>query len=97
MTQGWAQWLTLVKHDPTSKEFVVELTHDPEPSVTQRVVRFAGVASVENCWIHHEDDCMETLIGAHEEETSSGMRYVLVTDQREITFDASKKAAIYDV
>jgi hypothetical protein len=97
VTQGRAQWLTLVKHDPIAKEFVVELTHDPERSVTQRIVRFAGVPSVEDSWIDRDDNCVETLIGAHEDQTSSGIRYVLVTDQREITFEAREKATIYDV
>jgi hypothetical protein len=97
VTQNRAQWLTLVRHDPIAKEFVVELTDDPERSVTQRIVRFAGVPSVEDSWVDRDDDCIETLIGAHEDEISSGIRYVLVTDQREITVVAGMKATIYNV
>jgi hypothetical protein len=44
-----------------------------------------------------EDHCIEGLIGTHECETSSGIRYTLVTDQREITLDTAKRAQIYDV
>ena len=96
-TQGCAQWLTLVNYDASTKEYVVELTHDPQHSVTQRVIRFAGVPSIEESWIDRDDDCMETLIAAHEDETGIGVRYVIVTDQREITFDAVNKATIYDI
>ena len=75
----------------------MEMTHDPECSATQRIVRFADVPAVADSWIDRDDNCMESLIGAHERETTSGIRYSLVTDQREITFEAGKRAVIYDV
>lgn len=97
VTRGQAQWLTSAKYDPSAKEFVVGLTHDPERSEIQRVLHFSEVQVVRDFWTDREDNCMEGLIGAHEQRTNSGLRYTLVTDQREITFEAGKRVRIYDV
>jgi hypothetical protein len=97
VTHGLAQWLTFVKHDHITRDLVVELTHDPGSLATQRIIRFADVTTVEDCWIDRDDGCMETLMGAHENETGSDFRYTLVTDQREITFKTGKRGMIYDI
>ena len=96
-TRGQAQWLTSVKYDPAARELVVGLTHDPERSETQRVLHVAEVSSVADLWIDRDDNCMETLIGAYEQKTNSCIRYTLVTDQREIVFEAGKSASIHDI
>jgi len=97
VTRGQAQWLTSVKYDPAAREFIVGLTHDPESAATQLVVYFAEVTLVTDSWVDRDDNCIESLIGAHEEETSSGIRYTLVTQQREITFEAGQRARVSDV
>jgi hypothetical protein len=94
VTRGQAQWLTSVKYDPGTREFIVGLTHDPESAATQRVVYFAEVQSVSDSWIDRDFGCMEGLLGVHEKETNSGIRYTLVTDQREIALVAGKRARI---
>lgn len=97
LTRGQAQWLTLVKFDPGAREFTVGLTHDPESTATQRVAYFVEVQSVTDAWIDRDGSSMEGLLGAHEQKTSSGIRYTLVTDQREITFEAGQRARVADV
>ncbi|MGV3532400.1 MAG: hypothetical protein ACO1QR_08520 [Chthoniobacteraceae bacterium] len=96
VTRGLAQYLTRVSHDLGAREFIVELTHDPD-SETQRIVRFAGVSALDEFWNDREDHCMEGLLAAYEEENASGFRYLLVTDQREIALATEQLAVIYDV
>ena len=91
ITRGQARWLTSVKYELAAKELVAGLTHNPElSSDTQRVVRFSGVHPFADPWHDRDDNSMEALLGASAHATSSGIRYTLQTDQREITFDAAK-------
>ena len=96
LTRGLAQWITTFSHDQASRSLVVGFTHDPEHSKTERVARFAGVDKLVHRWQDRDDQCMETLIGAHETSTAGGSTYLLVTDQREIEFTAAVQANLYD-
>jgi hypothetical protein len=97
LTRGMAQWITAFSHDQASRSLVGGLTHDPEHSKTERVARFAGVDNLVHGWQDRDDQCMETLIGAHETSTADGFAYLLNTDQREIEFTAPVQVKVYEV
>lgn len=80
----------------TTQKLVVGLTRDPESSKTQRILEFHQVRSIRDYWIDRDDECMEGLLGAHETESGSDIRYVLATDQREVEVFAGTQGLVYD-
>jgi hypothetical protein len=97
VTAGKAHWITSFTYDAVAGRLVVGLTHDPECSQTERVLEFDEVANISHRWTDRDDECMEGLLGAHEEESGPIIRYTLVTDQREIEVRATTRGSIYDV
>lgn len=97
LTKGRAQWLLSAVHYTAGESFVAELTHDPERSQAQRVIYFRGVSLIADDWTDRDDQSMETLLGAHEEMLGHKVNYRLVTDQREITINATERAQVLDV
>ncbi len=93
---GQARWITSFAHDATTQSLVVGLTSDPETYETDRVLEFREVRSVCDHWIDRDDECMESLLGAHETQRGSDFRYVLMTEQREIEILAGTKGLIHD-
>lgn len=89
-----AHWITSFVYDSTSSKLVIALTDDPESSKPTRIVVFADVAELASEWTDRDGTCMEGLLGAHEKDVAGLVRYLLVTDQREIEVLSRKKVEI---
>ena len=94
IVRGRAHWITCVVHEPASSRLVIWLTDNEDSFKPTRAVEFLDIQQLETRWICREDDCTEGLLGAHEEELAGIVRYLLVTDQREIELTTRKKATI---
>jgi hypothetical protein len=89
-----AHWITSFVYDPTSSKLVIALTDDPESSESTRFIVFADVDQLESEWTDRDNTRLEGLLGAHEEEIAGLVRYLLVTDQREIEVLSRMKVTI---
>lgn len=91
---GKAHWITSCVHEPAASRLVIQLTDNVDSSEPTRVVEFIDIQQLETHWSDRDDDRIEGLLGAHEEEVAGIVRYLLVTDQREVEFTTRKKAVI---
>ena len=84
ITRGYAQWITAIEHDQTRASMTIGLTKNPEFNRTEILIVFAGVVRTLSDWANREDDCMESIIGVHEETIDDMLRYCFHTEQREL-------------
>src|SRR5579859_1096974 len=68
IVRGRAHWITCVVHEPTSSRLVIRLTDNGDSFKPTRAIEFLDIQQLEIRWICREDDCIEGLLGAHEEE-----------------------------
>lgn len=94
IVRGKAHWITSFVYDPTSSKLVIALTDDPESSEPTRIVVFTDVDQLESEWTDRDDRSIESLLGAHEKEVAGLVRYLLVTDQREIAVLSRRRVEI---
>jgi hypothetical protein len=96
IVRGKAHWITSVVHEPACSRLVIWLT-DIEGSIKPtRAIEFSEIQQIESRWGDKDEGSMEGLLGAHEEERASLVRYLLVTDQREIELTTRRKAVVKD-
>ena len=86
-----AHWITSYVYEPAASRLVIELTDNVESPEPTRVVEFTDIQQLEIHWTDRDESCIEGLLGAHEEEVAGIVRYLLVTDQREVEFTTRKK------
>ena len=94
VVRGKAHWITSYVYEPAASRLVIELTDNVESPEPTRVVEFTDIQQLEIRWTDRDESCIEGLLGAHEEEVAGIVRYLLVTDQREVEFTTRKKAVI---
>ena len=94
VTLGRAQWITLIEANDALATLRIGLTHDPESCTTERHIEFAAVTKVVSEWAEEKDDCMESIIGAHEDQNGNQLRYMFQTEKRELWIWASERALI---
>jgi hypothetical protein len=87
-----AHWIRSLVHDPASSRLVLSLTDDVDSSNPTRQLEFLEIEHLEITWTDRNDDCHEGLLGAHEEELPGFVRYLLATEQREISVTTRQKA-----
>jgi len=95
IVRGKAHWVTSIVHEPASARLAIWLTHDEDTFKPTRVIEFADVQKLKSQWTDRNDGTIEGLFGAHEEELAGVIRYLLVTDQREIQLDTRRTAVIH--
>ena len=76
---------------------IVGLTRDVSQLSPQRVIEFSGIQNFVSRWLQRNEDQIEGLLGAHEDQSGDRFRYLLVTDQREIELSTLSRASIKDV
>jgi hypothetical protein len=97
ITKGRAQWIVSFECDDEKNNLTIQLTQEPELESVHRILKFFGVVNLESSWEDKDDNCLETIIGADEILNESYPRYFIHTDQREITFRASRRVQVNDV
>lgn len=96
ITRGLAQWITFVEVDEAAETVRIGLTHNPEIGATEKLITFAEVTKVDSDWFERDDDCMESVIGAHEDQIGEQMRYMFHSEQRELWIWARQIATIVE-
>jgi hypothetical protein len=94
VVRGKALWITSLVYEPAASRLVINLTDKVDSLEPTRVIELIDIQQLEIHWTDRDDNRMEGLLGAHEEEVSGIVRYLLVTDQREIELTTRKKAVI---
>lgn len=94
---GRAHWIKSFAHEPALSRLTVFLTDDVDSANPTRSVEFLEVEQVDIIWTDRDDNHHEGLLGAHEEEHSGQVHYMLVTEQREITITARRRAVVHTV
>ena len=84
ITLGLVQWITLVEANDSAESLRIGLTHNPEKSATEKSLYFTGVTQVVSEWEDRNDECMESIIAAHEEKDGEQRRYLFHTEQRRL-------------
>lgn len=97
LTQGRVRWITAFTYDIAARSLVISLTHEPDKTLPQRVVRFVGVERIESRWQDRDNESQEMLLGGHEFPTPCGFDYILITDQREIELAVTTQVSVTDV
>jgi hypothetical protein len=95
ITRGKAHWIASVVHEPASSRLVILFSDNEDSSTPTRAVEFFDIRQLESRWTDQREGWLEGLLGAHEEELADGIRYRLVTDQREIGMIAGRKAVVH--
>ena len=72
-------------HGPASSRLVIWLTDNKDSFKPTRVIEFIDIQQFDSRWTDRKDGWVEGLLGAHEKQLTGLVRYLLVTDQREIT------------
>ncbi|MEZ6142641.1 MAG: hypothetical protein R3B84_18935 [Zavarzinella sp.] len=96
ITGDFAQWITFVTSDDSSSTVRIGLTHNPEISTTEKLIEFIAVTKIESTWDDQDDECMESIIGAHEDMDGECMRYTFHTEQRDLLIWSELPASIRD-
>lgn len=97
VTLGLAQWITLIETNGATGTLRIGLTHQPQNPETERCITFTGVTNVQSEWFGRDDECMESLLGIHEDHDENQLRYMFHTEQRELWIWATKSATITEV
>lgn len=92
--RGLAQWITFVEINQVMGTCRIGLTHNPEDPATERTVEFTAVTNVFSEWDDRDDECMESIIGAHEDNEGDQLRYMFRTTQRELLIWTTHPAII---
>ena len=100
VTGGRVTWLECVEYDNAKESVVVRVTHHANfPPLVARVVTFLVVRDYED--VPHDagardSNLIETLIGLDERRRGTDTQYIVVTDEREITFRSSAPVQIVE-
>jgi hypothetical protein len=94
IVRGRAHWITSLVYEPAASRLVIQLTDNVDSREPTRVIELIDIQQLEIHWTDRDENCIEGLLGAHEEEVAGIVRYLFVTDQREIELTTHKKAAI---
>jgi len=81
----------------TDANLSLKFLADPSGSTIARVLTFSRVQAYQEEWYERDDDCIEMLIGLHEEVKKDGVDYMLHTDQRELWFHSDADPSVEDV
>ena len=92
VVRGRAHWITSFVYEPAASRLVIQLTDNVDSREPTRVIELIDIQQLETHWTDRDDNCMEGLLGAHEEEVGGIVRYLFVTDQREVELTIRKKA-----
>jgi hypothetical protein len=94
IVQGKAHWIASFVYEPAASRLVIGLTDDVDSGRITRVVEFTGIQQLESQWTDRDEQRIEGLLGADENELAGLVRYFLVTDQREIEILSSKNVVV---
>jgi hypothetical protein len=94
IVRGKAHWITSVVHEPAASRLVIWLSDDEDSFKPTRAIEFIYLQQFESRWSNQDEGSVEGLLGVHEEEQAGLVRYLLVTDQREIELTTRRKGAI---
>lgn len=92
---GKAHWIKSFVHEPAVSRLSVWFTDNVDSPDPTRQLEFLDIEHLDITWSAQDDSCLEGLLGAYEDELSGLVRYVLVTEQREITVITRRKAVIH--
>lgn len=95
ITRGKAHWIASVVHEPASSRLVVSFSDNVDSLRPTRAIEFFDIRQLESQWTDRREGWLEGLLGAHEEELADGIRYLLVTDQREIRVIVGRRAVVH--
>jgi hypothetical protein len=94
VVRGKAHWITSFVYEPAASRLVIQLTDNVDSPEPTRVIELINIQQLEIHWSDRDDNRIEGLLGAHEEKAAGIVRYLLVTDQREVELTTGKKALI---
>ncbi|MHA3774479.1 hypothetical protein ACXR0O_23455 [Verrucomicrobiota bacterium sgz303538] len=98
VTAGRAQWICSFKYNEAERKLAIGLFYDPDhQSEATRILEFESVVEVKDRWTDRDDQCIEGILGAHEELSGMNRRYTFVTDQREIEIETTREPRVYDL
>jgi hypothetical protein len=92
IVRGKAHWIASIVHEPATSSLVIWLTDNDDSFKPTRAIKFFDIQQLESRWTDRKEGWVEGLLGAHEEELAGLIRYLLVTDQREIELTSLRKA-----
>jgi hypothetical protein len=72
--------------DFSGSELRVSFFGDPNESVIVRELTFFDIKEYKEDWFDRDDNCIEGLLGLHENPKGIGVEYMLHTDQRILWF-----------
>lgn len=75
----------------------IKFPGDPEETGIVRELSFAGIKEYGEDWYERDDECIEMLLGLHEEPEGAGVEYMLHTDRRELWFYSETEHKVEDV
>lgn len=75
----------------------IKFLGDPEESSIVRELCFSEVKEYREDWYERDEECIELLMGLHEELKGAGVEYMLHTNQRELCFYSETEPSVEDV
>jgi hypothetical protein len=96
---GNAFYVDSIERDIQHGRLVFHLTVQPDPYIgVIRSLIFTGVQNFEEYWDEDVDpECMESIMGLHQQRHEKGFRYIIRLEQSEMHFYSETEPRLEDV